>query len=297
MNERDLLILKYLHEFKNITKTANALFISQPALTARIKQLDRELNTTLLHSSNKGIFLTSTGMEAAVFADDVLKRLAEFKERIQAIDDENAGMLKLTAPIIICQYYLPQLIKAFKVEHPKVKFYVSQAPSSKVVTMMHANECHFGFLRNDFGWEDDGTYLLGTNSIAAVSRQPFKLADLATMKRIAYTTDTYYQKMLEIWWNNNFPTQPKVDVMVNSLNLCKEMVYSGLGFGLLPSVFLPECPKAHSIILEDKHGKPIERNTYIIYKKENIKNKIAAQFLQFVKEHEFASFLQLNEHN
>ena len=112
MNERDLLILKYLHEFKNITKTANALFISQPALTARIKQLDRELNTTLLHSSNKGIFLTSTGMEAAVFADDVLKRLAEFKERIQAIDDENAGMLKLTAPIIICQYYLPQLIKA-----------------------------------------------------------------------------------------------------------------------------------------------------------------------------------------
>ena len=50
------------HEFKNITKTANALFISQPALTARIKQLERELNTTLLHSSNKGIFLTSTGM-------------------------------------------------------------------------------------------------------------------------------------------------------------------------------------------------------------------------------------------
>ena len=163
MNERDLLILKYLHEFKNITKTANALFISQPALTARIKQLERELNTTLLHSSNKGIFLTSTGMEAAVFADDVLKRMAEFKERIQAIDDENAGMLKLTAPIIICQYYLPQLIKAFKMEHPKVKFYVSQAPSSRVVTMMHANECHFGFLRMISGGRTRGhTYWVQT---------------------------------------------------------------------------------------------------------------------------------------
>jgi len=76
--------------------------------------------------------------------------------------------------------------------------------------MMHANECHFGFLRNDFGWEDEGTYLLGTNYIAAVSRQHFKISDLATMKRISYTTDTYYQKMLEIWWNNNFPTQPRL---------------------------------------------------------------------------------------
>jgi len=296
MNERDLLILKYLHEFKNITKTANALFISQPALTARIKQLEKELNTTLLHSSNKGIFLTATGMEAAVYADDVLKRTIEFRERIQAIDDETAGMLKLTAPMIICQNYLPQLIKAFKVTHPNVKFYISEAPSSKVVTSMHANECHFGFLRNDFGWEDEGTHLLGTNYIAAVSRKPFKLSELATMNRIGYTTDTYYQKMLEIWWNNNFPTPPKTNVMVNSLNLCKEMVYSGLGFGLLPSVFLPECPKAHSIILKDKHGKPIERKTYLIYKKENIKSKVALQFLQFVKEHEFSTFLQLTEH-
>ena len=45
MDDRDLLILKYLAEFKNITKTANALFISQPALTKRIQQLEKELGT------------------------------------------------------------------------------------------------------------------------------------------------------------------------------------------------------------------------------------------------------------
>ena len=70
MNDRDLLILKYLHTFNNITKTANALFISQPALTARIKQLEQELGTKLIYSSNKGIYLTATGLEAAAFAQD-----------------------------------------------------------------------------------------------------------------------------------------------------------------------------------------------------------------------------------
>ncbi len=50
MTERDFLILKYLSEFQNITKTAEALFISQPALTARIKQLELELDTKLIQN-------------------------------------------------------------------------------------------------------------------------------------------------------------------------------------------------------------------------------------------------------
>ena len=42
MNEQDLLLIKYLHQFNNITKTANALFISQPALSARIKRIEKD---------------------------------------------------------------------------------------------------------------------------------------------------------------------------------------------------------------------------------------------------------------
>lgn len=114
MNERDFLILKYLNEFSNITKTANALFISQPALTSRIKHLEKELNTKLVHTTNKGVLLTSTGLEAAVFADEMLKKIEEFKERLQSIDDEAAGILKIAAPNIIAQYYLPNVIKEFK---------------------------------------------------------------------------------------------------------------------------------------------------------------------------------------
>jgi DNA-binding transcriptional LysR family regulator len=85
MNDRDLLILKYLYEFKNITKTANALFISQPALTIRIKHIEAELNTALICSNNKGIYLTPAGLEAASFAEGALTRFDEFKERILSV--------------------------------------------------------------------------------------------------------------------------------------------------------------------------------------------------------------------
>lgn len=60
MDERDYLILKYLSRFKNITKTANALFMSQPALTRRIKQMSVELGSELIQSTNKGVQLNRT---------------------------------------------------------------------------------------------------------------------------------------------------------------------------------------------------------------------------------------------
>ncbi len=293
VNERDFLILKYLNEFSNITKTANALFISQPALTSRIKHLEKELNTKLVHTTNKGVLLTSTGLEAAVFADEMLKKIEEFKERLQSIDDEAAGILKIAAPNIIAQYYLPNVIKEFKKLRPKVRFDITVSPSSKVSALMNEKKCHFGFLRNDFGWSESERELLCINYIAAVSTQPFELKDLQHMNRVDYSTDTYYKKMLDLWWNETFSTPSKTTVLVNSLDLCKAMVFRGLGFGLLPSVFLPECPNAYSYILKNHAGKPIERNTWLIYKKDVLHYKVAKEFYAFIKSNEFSSFLQL----
>lgn len=295
MDNRDLLILKYLSDFKNITKTANALFMSQPALTKRIKHMEKELNTQLVESSNKGITLTPTGIEAALFADDALNRFDQLTKRLAEIDNKNLSVLRLTAPNIICEYYLPSIIRKFKKIHPKARFLITMAPSSKVVSLMNNNQCDFGFLRNDFGWDDAGMLLLTTNHIVAACRQPFALKDLSHMNRVAYTTDAYYMKMLDLWWSNNFSTPPHIDVQVSSLDLCCEMVFQGLGFGLLPSVLIPKDLPIHQLVLNDKDGKPIQRHTYLIFKEKEVNSRINKDFLAFIQEHPFESFLSLHE--
>lgn len=293
MNERDLLIIKYLRDFKNITKTAKALFVSQPALTTRIKQIEKELNTHLISSNNKGIYLTATGIEMATFAETVLKEFDDFRDRIQAIDDENSGVIRIAAPVIIAEYYLPQVIKSFKEKFPNVKFYIITVSSSEVISLMNNNTSDFGFSRNDFGWEDDERHLLSTSYITAISLTPFKLADLPNMSRVAYTTDSYYMKMLNLWWEQHFDTPPKVDVWVNTLDLCKEMVYKGLGYGILPSVFIAEAPTAYSVILKSKQNVPIKRNTWLIYKKHNLNTKILKKFMEFMKTSNFDAFFHI----
>lgn len=107
MDTRDLLLLKYLLDFKNITKTANALFISQPALTRRLKQLEKELDTQLIESSNKGITLTPGGVETVLYARQALNDIDTLKKRLAVIDQKTAKQIHLTAPNIICEYYFP----------------------------------------------------------------------------------------------------------------------------------------------------------------------------------------------
>lgn len=292
MNERDLFMFKYIKEFKNLTKTADALFISQPTLTARIKQLEYEYDTKLIYSNNKGIFLTATGSVVAKYADEIIRKFEKMKEEVYEVDHAEAGVIKIAAPNIISQYYLPLLIREFKKVYPKVRFKITVAPSSRVSRLMKEGKCDFGFLRDDFGW-DGYKILLETNYIAAVSMKPFELHDLERMNRIDYITDTYYQRMLNLWWKETFNKSPKIDIMVNSLDICKAMVFNGLGFGLLPSIFLKESNRAYSYILRGKDGKPILRNTWLVSNERENLDKLLGKFLDFINDMKFSDFLYL----
>lgn len=152
MDENDLLTIKYLSMFKNITKTANALFISQPALTRRIKNMEKELNTHLIVSNNKGVELTTAGKETVTFATQILQEIEQFKKKIEFLEKNNSQIIRLCAPAIICEYYLPSVVRTFKKKYPNVKFIITAAPSSEVVSLMNTDKCTFGFVRNDFGW-------------------------------------------------------------------------------------------------------------------------------------------------
>ena len=75
VDERDWQIISLLYKNKNITKTANNLYISQPALTGRIKQIEQDLGVSILTRSNRGVEFTPQGVFAAEFANRLLEEI------------------------------------------------------------------------------------------------------------------------------------------------------------------------------------------------------------------------------
>lgn len=105
MEERDWQIIKTLYEQKNITKTARVLYMSQPTLTARIKQIEESLGTKLLYRGNKGITFTETGEYTVKFAEHILGEMQELRETITNMQEDVAGTLRIAAPSILARYF------------------------------------------------------------------------------------------------------------------------------------------------------------------------------------------------
>lgn len=107
MEERDWQIIKTLYEQKNITKTARVLYMSQPTLTARIKQIEESLGTKLLYRGNKGITFTETGEYTVKFAEHILGEMQELRELLpicrKMLQEPCVLLLQVSLPDIFCQ--------------------------------------------------------------------------------------------------------------------------------------------------------------------------------------------------
>lgn len=279
MDMFDWKIIKTLYELRNITNTAKVLYISQPALTGRIKKIEKCLGVKLINSSNKGITFTHAGKYAAEYATGCLTSFELFMEKLSNMEVDVSGTLRIGSPSIIARYYIPLLIQKFKEMYPKVTFEVTIENSSEVLAHTKDGTFHFGFLREDFGWDDGVKKLLTINHLCAVSKTKFELNDLPYMSRIDYQTDSYFRNFLDNWWSGRFEEQPNIIMQVSNIDLCKEMVFSGVGYGLLPSIVLSDHPEVYQVPLCDSKGELIRRKTWIVGRNSALQRKLQPHFI------------------
>ena len=124
MEDRDWLIIKVLNEQKNITKTAQALFISQPYLTTRIRHIEDEFGVKMIYRGSRGVHFTPEGDYLAQRAQDMLLEIRRIKEQVVNMGSEVKGILRVGASNYLSKYKIPRLLGLFKECHPKVEFNV-----------------------------------------------------------------------------------------------------------------------------------------------------------------------------
>ncbi|SDG83712.1 DNA-binding transcriptional regulator, LysR family [Planococcus glaciei] len=290
MNERDWLILKVLYEKKNITKTAESLYISQPSLTKRIQQIEQEYGRTLVVRGAKGVQFTTEGEYLAKCADEMLERLYRIKDHILSMGEEVSGTLRLGVSNYITRHKLPVLLRLFGEQFPKVNYKVHTGWSRDVFNLVYNQEVHAGIVRGDYNWPGP-KHLLFEENLCIVSKEKIGLHDLPSLPRIEYETDSLLKKMIDHWWSGTFSKPPLLGMEVDKADTCKEMVLNGLGYGILPSVLVEHSEGLHQINLKDEFGNPLVRRTWLLYHEEALQSKAAKEFIQFVQTIDFKNQL------
>lgn len=291
MEDRDWLILQVLYEQKNITKTAQALFISQPALTARLRNIEEEFGIKIVYRTSKGVHFTPQGEYLAKSSTDMLFTLRKIKEHVTDMNSSVAGTLRLGASSYFTMYMLPKLLKAFKHDYPHVEFKLTTTWSRDIFNLVHNQDIHIGFVSSDYGWQNQ-RHLLFEEPVCVASASQIDLKNLPKLPRINYQTDSLIKAQIDKWWRENFSVPPSISMEVDKLSTCKEMVVNGLGYGIMPSMIVNNIENLHKIIITDKQGNPILRQTWMLYHEDLLEMNIVNAFVHFVKAMNLPALLQ-----
>lgn len=286
MDEKDWQILRTLHEKKSITKTAAAVYISQPALTNRLHQIEERFGVQIAIRSRKGIEFTPEGEYLVRAAHEMLDKLRAMDEGLKDMDAAIIGTLRIGASHFCTKYLLPEILFRFKEQFPQVEFKLITGWSTDISHLVYNGDLHVGFIRSENSWSGD-RHLLYEEKTFICSRSEINLADLPRQPQISYQSENAIEMALDRWWSENYNEPPHVTMEVDRVDTCREMVAKGLGYAFLPEMIARSIPGVFMAEMVFKAGTPFKRSTWVVANQEAIKLKLVESFVEFVAGLEF----------
>ncbi len=283
MTEQDWNLIAALYRLRNITRTADFLNTTQPTVTKRLQQIEYELGVQIAIRTTKGVTFTPEGEFVASETEGLLRHIAEIKDNIQKISSGRAGSIKLGITNSMGRYILPSLLHRYKERFPQVNFDISMNVSGVVVEQVEERQAHVGFIRGDSYNKLEKCLLSVSQAVVAYSTE-IKLEDLPSLPRIQYISDSYSKKLLDDWWDDHFSVPSKVGMHVNHGDTCREMISSGLGYGIfLSPEFIDKSAALFTMPLFNTDGTPFVRANWMIWHAESYGIPLVRNFIDFIR--------------
>lgn len=282
MRDFDWQIISTLYKTKNITHTADLLFITQPTLTRRLQQMESELNATLFIRTNKGVIFTSEGEYAAQKADEILSLTNNVKEYMNAAGNGSGGTIRIGVPNSFMYFIIPSLVHKFSEKFPDINLELHTDLSSRLIRDLEQRELHLCFARGNIVTPLK-KHLLSEDQIHIISKQQITLEDLPALPQIEYVKEETIVKATMEWWNERFASKPKIRFKVNSGEACLQMVKHGLGYGIFSDAkYFNPADNLNALPLTYKNGSKFTRKSWLVYDKKDLKSNILlSRFVSF----------------
>ena len=231
-------IFLYLYEEKSISKTASKLYVSQPAISYSLKELENQLGYTLFYRNSKGIEPTTEAKELYNYISTAFNILTDAEEHVKNLNSLNIGTIKIGIPSHIGFIYLSKYIKEFRKEYPNIKFEVVSKTMKEMLEMLETRKLDIviGTLPNNINSKIKKTSITKQNNCFAYNKKLLKdikinkLTDLVKYPLILPNSNiTSRVKLDDYMENNNIRLNPIIETATTEIIL--EMVREGLGIG------------------------------------------------------------------
>ncbi|MCL6454179.1 MAG: LysR family transcriptional regulator [Alicyclobacillus sp.] len=239
MNIENMEAFVYVCHLGSFSKAAEALFLTQPAVTARIQSLERDLGTRLFHRNRAKVTLTPEGESFFPYAQHILQAYQAAKLKLQ--DELKAPKeLRIGCATSIANYLIPELLPAFHRRFPAVRTRVLTGHSNDILVKVLNGEVDFGIVRTVTHPKVE-SLLFRTDPIGLFvpPGHPFLSGGSVTIEQVAVEPLIFfdYGSMDWLMIQRMFTSkglQPNIVFEVDSMETAKRSVMHGAGISFLP---------------------------------------------------------------
>jgi len=139
-------VFYYVAKWESVTKAANALSISQPAVSQALKQLERNLGVELFYRASKGIRLTGEGQLLFSYVEKGYEQMELGVAKVQQMLNLELGEIHIGASDMTLQFYLLPYLEEFHEQYPEIKVVVTNAPTPETLEYLQAGKIDFGIV-------------------------------------------------------------------------------------------------------------------------------------------------------
>ena len=285
---RQLQVFEKVASRLSYSRAAEELYLSQPAVSMQVKQLEENVGLPLFEQMGKKIFLTEAGRELLRYARSIAQQLAE----MQAVLDEMKGLGqgKLTLSVVnTANYFTPRLLAKFCRRHPNINVILQVANRDAVLKQLADNSTDLAIMGRPPDGLDISAEPFMDNPLAVIAAPSHPLARLKRVKFAQLAKETFLSRekgsgtrsaMERIFAQHRI--KPHISMEMETNEAIKQAVQAGMGLGIL---------SLHSIELELETGRlamlnveyfPLLRHWFVAHRSTKRLSSAALAFKEFL---------------
>jgi LysR family transcriptional regulator, low CO2-responsive transcriptional regulator len=276
----------------SFTRAARELLVSQSALSVQIKALETALGTPLFDRRRSGVSLTDAGERAFTTAERIFTDVDTLVADLQQSDRQLPGTVNVGTVNSIGIYLLPELLTAFREEHPDTRVRVDFRESERVVDQLYQGKIDLAVVPWQRAYPNLTAIPLTRRKMFLVAPPDHPLAraaatsprDLEAHPFVGYQEGMHTRAMIDALFKR---MEVNVEYSIESSNAAtiKHMVMAGMGIAFLPEFAVAKELRRGQLVRLDVPPLVMNQDITLFVRRNRTLSRSAAGFVEFLQAH------------
>ena len=292
MADRRLQVFHAVAKHLSFTRAADALFMTQPAVTFQIKQLEEQYSTRLFERRHGSISLTPAGELVMSFAEKILALSDELEIRLSEMTGEMRGPLLVGASTTIAEFMLPKVRGEFNAMYPQVRARLIVANSESIENRVAEHTIDLGLIEAPAKLGGLTSQICCEDELRVICAPDYPLAEMQEVtpsvleeyEFISREPGSGTREITDAYFRSHHvaPESLKMQMELGSPEALKGVVSTGLGFAIVSRVVVEKETQLGELVAIPLDP-PLTRSLYLVYPEDRFQSRLTATFIDFAR--------------